>query len=37
MDPWSDFPKTVIEFEERFASEESCYAYLVGACQVFCV
>jgi len=28
MDLWSDFPKTVIEFEERFASEESCYAYL---------
>ena len=23
MDLWSDFPKTVIEFEERFASEES--------------
>lgn len=29
MDLWSDFPKTVLEFEERFASEESCHAYLV--------
>lgn len=28
MDLWSDFPKTVIEFEERFASEQSCCAYL---------
>ena len=28
MDLWSEFPKTVIEFEERFASEESCYTYL---------
>lgn len=29
MDVWSDFPKTVLEFEERFASEQSCHAYLV--------
>jgi transposase-like protein len=28
MDLWSDFPKTVIEFEERFTSEDRCYAYL---------
>jgi predicted RNA-binding Zn-ribbon protein involved in translation (DUF1610 family) len=28
MDLWSDFPKTVLEFEERFSSEESCWAYL---------
>jgi len=29
MDLWSDFPRTVLEFEERFGSEESCHAYLV--------
>ena len=29
MDLWSDFPKTVLDFEDRFSSEESCHAYLV--------
>lgn len=29
MEAWSDFPKTVLEFEDRFASEESCHAWLV--------
>lgn len=25
---WADFPRSTVEFEERFASEEACYAYL---------
>ena len=25
---WRDFPKTLSEFEERFATEESCRNYL---------
>ncbi len=28
---WRDFPKTAIEFEERFASEEDCRAYWIEA------
>jgi hypothetical protein len=27
---WTDFPKSAVEFEERFGSEDACYAYLVG-------
>jgi len=30
-DLWRDFPKTVIEFEERFATEEDCRAYWIEA------
>jgi transposase-like protein len=26
---WSDFPKTALEFEAHFASEEACHAYLM--------
>jgi hypothetical protein len=26
---WGGFPKSAVEFEERFGSEEACYAYLV--------
>ena len=26
---WTDFPRSAVEFEERFRSEEACYAYLV--------
>jgi transposase-like protein len=29
MEQWLEFPKTVLEFEERFSSEQSCWAYLV--------
>jgi transposase-like protein len=25
---WADFPKSTVEFEERFGSEDACYAYL---------
>jgi hypothetical protein len=25
---WSDFPKSTVEFEDRFGSEDACYAYL---------
>ncbi len=25
---WTDFPRSTVEFEERFASEDACYAYL---------
>jgi len=28
---WRDFPKTAIEFEERFATEEDCRAYWIEA------
>jgi len=28
---WRDFPKTAIEFEERFATEEVCRAYWIEA------
>ena len=28
---WHDFPKTAIEFEERFATEEDCRAYWIEA------
>lgn len=30
-DLWRDFPKTAIEFEERFASEDDCRAYWIEA------
>jgi transposase-like protein len=30
-DLWRDFPKTVTEFEARFATEEDCRAYLIQA------
>jgi len=30
-DLWRDFPKTAIEFEERFATEEDCRAYWIQA------
>ncbi len=30
-DPWRDFPKTVPEFEKRFATEEDCRAYWIEA------
>jgi transposase-like protein/Zn ribbon nucleic-acid-binding protein len=30
-DLWRDFPKTAIEFEERFATEEDCRAYWIEA------
>jgi hypothetical protein len=26
---WTGFPRSAVEFEERFRSEEACYAYLV--------
>lgn len=26
---WADFPRSAVEFEERFGSEDACYAYLV--------
>jgi transposase-like protein len=29
-DLWRDFPKTAIEFEKRFATEEDCRAYLIN-------
>ena len=25
---WVDFPRSAVEFEERFGSEDACYAYL---------
>ena len=28
-DLWRDFPKTAMEFEARFATEEDCQAYLM--------
>ena len=28
---WRDFPKTATEFDERFATEEDCRAYLIAA------
>jgi hypothetical protein len=28
---WRSFPRTALEFEERFASEESCRAYWIEA------
>ena len=30
-DLWRDFPKTAIEFEQRFATEEDCRAYWIEA------
>src|SRR5215475_10718728 len=30
-DLWRDFPKTAIEFEERFATEEDCRTYWIQA------
>jgi ribosomal protein L37AE/L43A len=30
-DLWREFPKTAIEFEERFATEEDCRAYWIEA------
>ena len=30
-DLWGDFPRTVIEFEERFATEEDCRTYWIEA------
>ena len=30
-DLWRDFPKTAMEFEARFATEEDCRAYLIEA------
>lgn len=30
-DLWRDFPKTAIEFDERFATEEDCRAYWIKA------
>ncbi len=30
-DLWRDFPKTAMEFEERFATEEDCRAYWIEA------
>ena len=30
-DLWRDFPKTAIEFDERFQTEEHCRAYWMEA------
>ena len=30
-DLWRDFPKTAMEFEARFATEEDCRAYWIQA------
>ena len=30
-DLWRDFPKTAIEFDERFQTEEDCRAYWMAA------